>query len=124
MVVLVPALVARADADEFARMLRISQSTDGFLLEAHPKLRPMDTFTGGIFVAGCCQGPKDVQDTVSMASGAAARAATILSKKELEAEPQVACVDEDACSGCSVCISVCAYSAIEMVKEDNKLRVD
>jgi len=120
LVVLVPALVARADADEFARMLRISQSADGFLLEAHPKLRPMDTFTGGIFVAGCCQGPKDVQDTVSMASGAAARAATILSKKELEAEPQVACVNEDVCSGCSVCISVCAYSAIEIVKEDNK----
>jgi heterodisulfide reductase subunit A len=120
LVVLVPALVARADADEFARILRISQSADGFLLEAHPKLRPMDTFTGGIFVAGCCQGPKDIQDTVSMASGAAARAATILSKKELEAEPQVACVNEDACSGCSVCISVCAYNAIELIKEDDK----
>ncbi len=120
LVVLIPALVARADANEFARMLRISQSADGFLLEAHPKLRPMDTFTGGIFVAGCCQGPKDIQDTVSMASGAAARAATILSKKELEAEPQIACVNEDVCSGCSVCVSVCAYSAIELVKEDNK----
>ena len=120
LVVLVPALVARADADEFARILRISQSADGFLLEAHPKLRPMDTFTGGIFVAGCCQGPKDIQDTVSMASGAAARAATILSKKELEAEPQVACVNEDVCSGCSVCISVCAYNAIELVKENDK----
>ena len=120
LVVLIPALVARADANEFARMLRISQSADGFLLEAHPKLRPMDTFTGGIFVAGCCQGPKDIQDTVSMASGAAARAATILSKKELESEPQVACVNEDVCSGCSLCVSVCAYSAIEIVKEDNK----
>jgi len=119
LVVLVPALVPRADADDFARVLRISQSGDGFFLEAHPKLRPMDTFTGGIFIAGCCQGPKDIQDTVSMASGAAARAANILSKEELEAEPQVACVDEDACSGCSVCISVCAYNAIELVKEDD-----
>lgn len=126
LVVLVPALVPRADADDFARVLRISQSGDGFYLEAHPKLRPMDTFTGGIFIAGCCQGPKDIQDTVSMASGAAARAATILSKKELEAEPQIACVDEDVCSGCSVCISVCAYKAIELVKEDEKshARVD
>jgi heterodisulfide reductase subunit A len=120
LVVLVPELVPRFDADEFARTLRISQSGDGFYLEAHPKLRPMDTFTGGIFIAGCCQGPKDIQDSVSMASGAAARAANILSKKELEAEPQVACVDEDICSGCSVCISVCAYNAIELMKEDNE----
>ena len=119
LVVLVPALVPRADADEFARILRISQSGDGFFLEAHPKLRPMDTFTGGIFIAGCCQGPKDIQDTVSMASGAAARAANILSKKELESEPLVSCVDEDICSGCSICVSVCAYSAIEIVKEGN-----
>ncbi len=119
LVVLVPALVPRADADEFARILRISQSGDGFFLEAHPKLRPMDTFTGGIFIAGCCQGPKDIQDTVSMASGAAARAANILSKKELESEPLVSCVDEEICSGCSVCVSVCVYNAIEIVKEDN-----
>jgi heterodisulfide reductase subunit A len=120
LVVLVPELKPRVDADEFARILRISQSGDGFFLEAHPKLRPMDTFTGGIFIAGCCQGPKDIQDTVSMASGASARAANILSKKELEAEPQVACVDEDACSGCSVCLSVCAYNAIELTQEDNE----
>jgi len=120
LIVLVPELIPRMDANEFARILRISQSGDGFFLEAHPKLRPMDTFTGGIFIAGCCQGPKDIQDTVSMASGAAARAANILSKKELETEPQVACVDEEACSGCSVCISVCAYNAIELLKEDTE----
>jgi heterodisulfide reductase subunit A len=101
-------------------MLRVSQSGDGFFLEAHPKLRPMDTFTGGIFIAGCCQGPKDIQDTVSMASGAAARAADILSKKELEAEPLIAYVDEDVCSGCSVCISVCAYKAIDLIEEKDK----
>ena len=117
LVVLVPALVPRADADEFTRMLRISQSVDGFLLEAHPKLRPMDTFTGGIFITGCCQGPKDIQDSVAQASGAAARAANILSKKELEAEPLVSCVEEELCSGCSTCISVCAFNAIELDKE-------
>jgi len=119
MVVLVPELVPRADADDFTRVLHLSQSADGFYLEAHPKLRPMDTFTDGVFLAGCCQGPKDIQDSVSQASGAASRAANILSKKELEAEPQVACVDEDACSGCSICISVCAYNAIELVEEDD-----
>jgi len=120
LVVLVPALVPRNDTEEFARILHLTQSGDGFFLEAHPKLRPMDTFTGGIFIAGCCQGPKDIQDTVSMASGAAARAATILSKKELEAEPLFAYVDEDICSGCSMCISVCAYNAIDLIKEDDE----
>jgi len=117
LVVLVPALVPRADADELSRTLRISQSSDGFLLEAHPKLRPMDTFTGGIFIAGCCQAPKDIQDSVAQASGAAARAANILSKKELESEPLISCVEEELCSGCSTCISVCAYNAIELKQE-------
>ena len=119
LVVLVPALVPRADSDDLARLLRISQSADGFLLEAHPKLRPMDTFTGGLFIAGCCQGPKDIQDSVAQASGAAARVANILSKKELESEPLVSCVDEDLCSGCGTCVSVCAYNAIELVEGDD-----
>jgi len=117
LVVLVPALVPRADSDELARILRISQSADGFFLEAHPKLRPMDTFTGGIFITGCCQGPKDIQDSVAQASGAAARAANILSKKELEAEALISCVDEDLCSGCSTCIAICPYNAIELAQE-------
>jgi heterodisulfide reductase subunit A len=117
LVVLVPALVPRADAADFARLLRISQSPDGFLLEAHPKLRPIDTFTGGVFITGCCQGPKDIQDSVAQASGAAARAANILSKIELEAEPLISCVDEDLCSGCSTCIAICPYTAIEIDKE-------
>ncbi|MBN2066673.1 MAG: CoB--CoM heterodisulfide reductase iron-sulfur subunit A family protein [Candidatus Thermoplasmatota archaeon] len=121
LVVLVPALIPRTNADELARTLRVSTSADGFFLEAHPKLRPMDTFTGGIFIAGCCQGPKDIQDSVAQASGAAARAATILSKKELEAEPMVSFVEEELCSGCSSCIAVCAYNAIDLVKrEDGK----
>jgi len=120
LVVLVPALVPRTDADELARTLRISQSADGFLLEAHPKLRPMDTFTGGIFITGCCQGPKDIQDSVAQSSGAAARAANILSKKELEAEPLISCVDEDLCSGCSTCVAICPYNAIELVKDNEK----
>jgi len=123
LVVLVPALVARLDANDFARILRISQSADGFYLEAHPKLRPVDTFTNGIFIAGCCQAPKDIQDSVAQASGAASRATNILSKKELEAEPLVSCVDEDLCSGCGTCISVCSYNAIELVEDkDGKKR--
>jgi len=121
MIVLVPALVPRHDSEDLARILRISTSEDGFFLEAHPKLKPMDTATNGIFIAGCCQGPKDIQDTVAQASGAAARAANILSKKELETEPIVSFVDEDLCSGCGTCVSVCAYSAIDLEeKEDGK----
>jgi heterodisulfide reductase subunit A len=120
LVVLIPAMVSRFDAADFSRILRISQSGDGFYLEAHPKLRPIDTFTGGIFIAGCCQAPKDIQDSVAQASGAAARAANILSKEELESEPLISYVDEDLCSGCGTCVSVCSYNAIEMVKEGGK----
>ena len=128
-VVLVPALVPRHDVGDLARVLRISQSIDGFYLEAHPKLRPMDTFTGGIFIAGCCQGPKDIQDTVSMASGAAARASEILCRDELESEPLIAFVDEDLCSGCGMCVSICPYNAIDLIriegdKESSKAKLN
>lgn len=117
LVVLVPAMVPRVGAIEFARLLHLTLSGDGFFLEAHPKLRPVDTFVNGIFIAGCCQGPKDIQDTVSQASAAASRAATILSQNELEIDPLIAFVDDDLCSGCSICVSVCPYNAIERVEE-------
>jgi len=120
MVVLVPALVPRSDAADFARMLHLTLSGDGFLLEAHPKLRPMDTFVNGIFIAGCCQGPKDIQDTVSQASGAASRAAAILSKKELEIDPLIAAVDEEVCTGCGICVEVCPYEA-RVLNEKTKI---
>lgn len=109
--ILVPAMIPRPDATDTARLLRLTLSGDGFFLEAHPKLRPMDTFVAGVFIAGCCQGPKDIQDTVAQASGAASRAATILSKKELEIDPMIAMVDPDACTGCGICVDVCPYDA-------------
>jgi heterodisulfide reductase subunit A len=111
LVVLVPAMMPRVDATEFARLIHLTLSGDGFFLEAHPKLRPVDTFVNGIFIAGCCQGPKDIQDTVSQASAAASRAATILSQDELEIDPLIAMVDEDACTGCGICIEICPYEA-------------
>jgi heterodisulfide reductase subunit A len=111
LVVLVPAMMPRADATEFSRLLHLTQSGDGFLLEAHPKLRPVDTFVNGIYIAGCCQGPKDIQDTVSQASAAASRAATILSNEQLEIDPLIAMVDEDVCTGCGICIEICPYEA-------------
>ncbi len=111
MVVLVPAMMPRKDATQFARLLHLTLSGDGFFLEAHPKLRPVDTFVNGIFIAGCCQAPKDIQDTVSQASAAASRAATILSQDELEIDPLIAMVDEDICTGCGICVEVCPYEA-------------
>jgi heterodisulfide reductase subunit A len=80
----------------------------------------MDASTDGIFLAGCCQGPKDIPDTVAQASGAAARAASILSKKELEVEPIYVEVDKDLCSGCEVCVSVCPYGAIDLETDPDK----
>jgi len=114
LVVLATGMVPREDAKEFARILNINQSADGFLLEAHPKLRPLDTFTDGIFLAGCCQSPKDVPDTVAQASGAASRVTNILSKKQLEIEATIAHVDENLCRGCGFCVDACPYNAIEL----------
>jgi heterodisulfide reductase subunit A len=120
MVVLTPALLPRQDAEQLARTLRISRSSEGFYMEAHPKLRPVDGTVDGIFIAGCCQSPKDIQDTVAQASAAAARAATIISKDTLEIEPIIATVDEDLCSGCGMCVPTCSYTAIEMKTKEKK----
>ena len=117
LVVLVPAMTPQKDASQVSRLLRLTLSSDGFFLEAHPKLRPMDTFVNGIFIAGCCQGPKDIQDTVAQASGAASRAAAILCKPTLTVEPHIANVDEDLCSGCGMCVTICPAKAINRVEK-------
>jgi len=118
LVVLATGIVPREDTKDLARLLNINQSSDGFLLEAHPKLRPVDTFTEGIFLAGCCQSPKDVPDTVAQASGAASRACDILSKKQLLIEATVASVNENLCRGCGICVEACPYKAIELVEKE------
>jgi heterodisulfide reductase subunit A len=118
LVVLATGIVPREDTKELARLLNINQSADGFLLEAHPKLRPVDTFTDGIFLAGCCQSPKDVPDTVAQASGAASRVCDIITKKQLMIEATIANVNEDLCRGCGFCVDACPYKAIELVETD------
>jgi len=111
-VVLAVGMVPGASSAAVSSLLKLSQSADKFLLEAHPKLRPVDTASDGIFLAGCCQGPKDIPDTVAQASGAAARACIPLSQGKVKTEAQVAQVDEKLCRACGFCIEVCPYEAI------------
>jgi heterodisulfide reductase subunit A len=122
LVVLANAIVPRKDADELARIMKISKSADGFFLEAHPKLRPLDTFTDGIFIAGCCQAPKDVPDSVAQAVGAAIRASIPLMRGEVEIEPLVARINEGICVGCGTCEEVCPFGAVSL--ESGVMRVN
>jgi heterodisulfide reductase subunit A len=124
LVVLATGIIPRKDSKEFARILNINQSADGFLLEAHPKLRPVDTFTDGIFLAGCCQSPKDIPDAVAQASGAAVRASEPLAAGKVFVEAISAVIDEDLCSGCRVCEELCAYSALEFDEKDKIMKVN
>jgi heterodisulfide reductase subunit A len=104
-----------------AGLLKVPLSKDGFFLEAHMKLRPLDFATDGIFLCGIAHGPKAIDESISQACGAAARAMTILSKDTLETEGAIANVNEDLCSGCRMCEGVCEFNAIEMVEEDDKV---
>jgi len=123
LLVLATGLGPSSGAEELARTLNVVRGPDGFFLEAHPKLRPLDTATDGVFLAGVAQGPKDITDTVSQASGAASRASVPMAKGKVELESIYAVVDEDRCSGCRVCEGICAYSAIKVEEaEGGKLR--
>ena len=112
LVVLGTGLTSRHDAGSVARVFGISQSVDGFFMEAHPKLRPVATPVDGIFLAGCCQGPKDIPDTVAQASAAAAEVMSLASQGQIEVEPIIASIDPQICAGCKLCIEICPYSAI------------
>jgi heterodisulfide reductase subunit A len=112
MVVLSTAIEPRADAGETAKLFSMSRSADGFFLEKHPKLDPVATNTDGIFIAGCCQGPKEIPDTVAQASAAAARVLSVISKGKVELEATTSVVDEKLCSGCKTCLDLCPYKAI------------
>ncbi len=115
MVVLAVGLQPRSDYRKIMELLRLSQSPDQFFLEAHPKLRPVDTATDGVFLAGCCQGPKDIPDTVAQAKGAASSAMIPLAKGKVKIGAQVATVNEATCRGCGFCVEICPYTAIELV---------
>jgi len=119
MVVLASAMVASPGSEELAQKLKVSYDPYYFLSEAHPKLRPVETNTAGIFVCGSCQAPKDIPETVAQASGAAAKVCGLFSNRELSREPVVAVVNRlpppvySTCVGCFLCEDACAYRAIE-----------
>jgi heterodisulfide reductase subunit A len=124
MVILSVAMEARADTENMARTLLLGRSRDGFFMERHPKLDPVGTMLDGIFAVGCCQGPKDIADTVAQATGAAARAIEMIAKGKVEMEAATAIVDEEVCAGCGVCEAICAYSAVEVDPMTKKAKVN
>ncbi|WP_347489163.1 CoB--CoM heterodisulfide reductase iron-sulfur subunit A family protein [Desulfoscipio sp. XC116] len=114
LVVLATAMVPSRYSRELARTVGFTTDQDGFYQEAHPKLRPVETNTGGIFLAGVCQGPKDIPDTVSQAGAAAMKVCTLLNKQQIATNPMIAQVNESLCQGCLLCRDVCPFNAIEI----------
>ena len=124
MVILATAMEPARNAARVASIFGISRSANGFFQEAHPKLRPFHTNTDGIFLAGACQFPKDVPDTVAHANAAAAEVLSLLSRGEVVISPTTAVVDEELCSGCKTCIPLCPYTAISFIEEEKVVRVN
>ena len=119
MVVLAVALEPQADAEHVGRLLNISCGSEGFFTERHPKLAPVSTFTDGVFLAGACQGPKDIPDTVAQAGAAAAEALVMIDRGSMELEPSTAFVDAAKCSGCRTCLGLCPFGALSFDAEGN-----
>ena len=117
MVVLSVGLQPADGVEDVARMVGISQDSDGWINELHPKLGPLATPSDGIFIAGCCQGPKDIPDTVAQAQGAAVLALSLISRGKIEIDPIVAAVNERLCTGCKTCVELCVYSAVSFIEE-------
>jgi heterodisulfide reductase subunit A2 len=123
MVVLMGAIEPQADAKEFGIKCGISCSMSGWYTERHPKLDPVATMTDGVFVAGTCQGPKDIPASVAQGAAAAARVQGMITKGEVLIEPIVASINEDECSGCRICNNLCPFNAIEYDEEKQVSRV-
>jgi heterodisulfide reductase subunit A len=104
-------------------LLTVSRNQDGFFLEAHPKLRPVDAATGGIFFAGCAEAPKDIKDSVTQASAAAARAGILMAKGKVTVEAITPVYDAEKCKACGLCVKVCPYNAITLDKEKKVISI-
>lgn len=113
MAILCTAMEARENSGDIMRKFSIGIGQDGFFQEEHPKLAPVSTPSAGIFLAGACQGPKDIPDTVAQAKGAAAECLALSSAGQVEVPPMISSIDPDICIGCQLCIGLCPYGAIE-----------
>jgi len=111
LVVLAVGMEPRGNVNEVAQLLKLPRSADGFFLEAHPKLRPVDTAMDGVFLAGCCQGPKNIPDTIAQAKAAASSALIPLVRGTVPVESETAVVNDELCAGCGMCVDVCPYDA-------------
>lgn len=123
MVILSVGIKSQVDAPSIQRLLNLATDGDGFYMEAHPKLRPVDTTSGGVFLAGAAEGPKDIKDSVTQASAAAARANILMSKGEVKIPAITAQIDPEKCTACGLCARVCPYHAIEGDKKLGYYRV-
>jgi len=117
MVILMSALEPRHDAKEIGLKFGISCSMSGWYTERHPKLDPVSTMTDGIFIAGACQGPKDIPATVVQGAAASARVQGMITQGEVEIEPIVATIHEENCSGCRICNTLCPFNAIDFLED-------
>jgi heterodisulfide reductase subunit A len=123
LVVLMVGMEARDDSHEIARIVNISQDKEGWFIESHPKLEPVATTTDGIFIAGTCVAPKDIPDSVAQARAAAARILARIAKGRIEVDALYSEVNEELCSGCRLCNTLCPYSAIEFNEDKRKSNV-
>jgi heterodisulfide reductase subunit A len=117
MVILSAAMQPRADAKEVAKKFGISCSANGWFIERHPKLDPVATMTEGIFIAGVCQGPKDIPASVAQGAAAAARVLSLIGKKQVVLEPVRASINQEQCSGCRICNNLCPFNAITFIED-------
>jgi heterodisulfide reductase subunit A len=117
-------MVPQEDNDVFGKMLKVPLNQDGFYLEAHMKLRPVDFATDGVFMCGICHSPKMLDETIAQASAAVSRACTILSQDEIKAEGTIAFVNKEKCAACGTCESVCPFGAVKVVVKETRWGVE
>jgi heterodisulfide reductase subunit A len=123
MAILSIGLEARKDSEMIQRLLTLSRNQDGFFLEAHPKLRPVDAATGGVFFAGCAESPKDIKDSVTQASASAARAGILMAQGKVTVEAITPIVFAEKCKACGLCVKVCPYNAITLNKDLKRVEI-
>lgn len=124
LVVLAVGMTPRADTSVIAGLLKLARTADGFFMEAHPKLRPVDTAMAGVYLAGCCQGPKDISESIAQARAAASAAMIPLMRGQVQVEAATSFIDEELCAGCGQCEQVCTFAALSLHPVHGVMRVN